>query len=589
MKIRFIGALGTITGSCTLLTHRSQYYLVDCGATQGNDATNGMDGTLPFKASGINGVFLTHAHSDHCGMLPQLVKQGFRGNIYCTRATADLTKLALNDAASFPLSQFSTNDVDRLQFVCLDDRPDFQFGKSIGLEPNFSVALIRTSHILGSVGFEFQFAGSRDGVTASRKTIVFSGDIGCNVDGNCYQSLLNSRQYPSTHAEYLVCESTYGGRNRDSRFANYDERMKSLKQTVLKAATHGPGATLVFPCFTMQRMQELQLDLHTLLELHLNEAELGQLNFDNSLEIIIDSPLSRKYGEIFSRELLRKRANGKHSYLNPELLGRLKLDHESLAELLAGLFGNNQRSQGFRNYTLRLEMPSNQKQVGLRIILAGSGMCTGGRIMEHLKHCLPNKNTTIVITGYQGGGTPGAELMKRAVNLNAAINGTAWGIASHEIMATVVDLSGFYSGHADSGGLLDFILNKNSSLPYQTLKRVFLVHGNNQARQELGRAIEHESQSANASKRQVESIEIPNPGDTWFDLIKNRWVCEFYYQVEHAEQGVVSGFSHIQKLENLIWKLYKKDDDGKAMDEIINQLNIAKLHLASARQAHPII
>jgi len=584
MKIRFIGAIGTVTGSCTLLTHRHRYYLVDCGATQGNDANDGPDAKLPFKAAGIAGVFLTHAHLDHCGMLTQLVKQGFRGNIYCTRATAELTKLALTDAASLPAAQFSANDVDRLKFICLDDRPEFQFGKSVGLEPNFSVALIRTSHVLGSVGFEFQFAGARDGKAASRKTIVFSGDIGCNVDGNCYQSLLNSRQYPSTHAEYLVCESTYGGRDRDSRFTNYEERMQSLKQTVLKAATRGTGATIIFPCFTMQRMQELQLDLHILLEQHLDEAELGQLNFGTLPEIIIDSPLSRKYGEVFSRELLRKRANGKYSYLNPELSGRLNLDHESLAELLARLFGKDQNNRGFRNYTLGFGTPANHNHSGLRIILAGSGMCTGGRIMGHLRRNLPNENTTVVITGYQGGGTPGAELMKRAANPNAAIDGIPWGIAGHEIKATVVDLSGFYSGHADHSGLLDFIFSKNSSLPYQALKRVFLVHGDNQSRQELGRAIEDEAQFANTSKRQVERVEIPNPENRWFDLDKNKWVWDFYPQVELAEQAVASGFGRLQKLEGMLMQFCEKSSDGKAVSEMINQLNIAKLHLASARQ-----
>ena len=424
MKIRFIGAIGTVTGSCTLITHRRRYYLVDCGTTQGNDAINGADAQLPFKAAGIAGVFLTHAHLDHCGMLPQLVKQGFRGYVYCTRATADLTKLALTDAASLPNAPFTADDVNRLQFFCFDDRPDFQFGKSFGLDSNFSVSLIRTSHVLGSVGFEFQFAGTRNGASSPRKTIVFSGDIGCNVDGNCYQSLLNSRQYPSTHAEYLVCESTYGGRNRDPRFTNYAERMQSLKTTVLKAATRGPGATIIFPCFTMQRMQELQLDLHTLMEHHLNEAELSQLNFGALPEIIIDSPLSRKYGEVFSRELLRKRANGKYSYLNSELTGRLKLDHESLAELLARLFGNDQNNREFHNYTLGFGTQANQNHVGLRIILAGSGMCTGGRIMEHLRRNLPNENTTVVLTGYQGGGTPGAELMNRAINPIAAIDRT---------------------------------------------------------------------------------------------------------------------------------------------------------------------
>ena len=584
MKIRFIGAIGTVTGSCTLFTHRHRYYLIDCGATQGNDAIDGSDAKLPFKAAGIVGVFLTHAHLDHCGMLPQLVKQGFRGYVYCTRATADLTKLALTDAVSLPNAQFTADDVNRLRFFCLDDRPDFQFGKSFGLDSNFSVSLIRTSHVLGSVGFEFQFAGSRNGSTATRKTIVFSGDIGCNVDGNCYQSLLNARQYPSTHAEYLVCESTYGGRDRDSRFTNYEERMHSLKRAVLEASARGPGATLIFPCFTMQRMQELQLDLHTLLEQHLDEAELGQLNFGAMPEIIIDSPLSRKYGEVFSRELLRKRANGKYSYLNPELAERLKLDHESLVQLLAGLFGNDQRDLNLRNYRMGFGTSANQNHVGLRIILAGSGMCTGGRIMEHLRRYLPNENTTIVITGYQSGGTPGAELMKRSMNPNAAIDGTPWGIAGYEIMATVVDLSGFFSGHADRGGLLDFIFSKNSSHQYLALKRVFLVHGDNQARQELCRAIEHETQSLSTSKRQVERVEMPNPENRWFDLDKNKWVWDFHPQVELAEQAVASGFGRLQKLEGMLLEFCEKSSDGKAVSEMINQLNLAKLHLASARQ-----
>ena len=584
MKIRFIGAIGTVTGSCTLFVHRQRYYLIDCGGTQGNELIDGTDGMLPFKAAGITAVFLTHAHLDHCGMLPQLVKQGFRGFIYCTRATAELTKLALTDAASLPTARFSANDVGRLQFICLDDRPDFQFGKSIGLEPYFSVALIRTSHVLGSVGFEFQYAGSRNGATASRKTIVFSGDIGCNVDSNCFQSLLNARQYPSTHAEYLVCESTYGGRDRDSRFTNYDQRILSLKQTVLKAASRGPEATIIFPCFTMQRIQELQLDLHMLLESHLNEAELGQLRFGTLPEIIIDSPLSRKYGEVFSRELLRKRESGKYSYLNPELAGRLKLDHERLEELLARLFGRDQSNCGFHNYTLVVGSPPNQNHGGLRIVLAGSGMCTGGRIMEHLRRNLRSENTTVVITGYQGGGTPGAELMKRALIPMAAMDGSSWGMTGHEIKASLVDLSGYFSGHADHSGLLDFIFSKTSSLPYQALKRVFLVHGDNQARQELGRAIERQTLSLNGLKRKVERVEMPNPENRWFDLDKNKWVWDYHGEVELAEQAVASGFGRLQKLEGMLIQLCEKGSDGKAMAEMINQLNLAKLHLASARQ-----
>jgi len=360
--------------------------------------------------------------------------------------------------------------------------------------------------------------------------------------------------------------------------------MESLKLTVLKAATRGPGATIIFPCFTMQRMQELQLDLHTVFEQKLDESEFGQLSFGALPEIFIDSPLSRKYGEVFSRELLRKRANGKYSYLNPELAGRLKLDYESLADLLARLFGKDQKNRAFRNYTLGFGTPANQNPVGLRIILAGSGMCTGGRIMDHLKRNLPNETTTVVITGYQGGGTPGAELMKHAVNPNTIIDGTPWGIAGSEIKAEVVDLSGFFSGHADHGGLLDFIFSKNSSHPYLPLKRVFLVHGDNQARQELSRAIENEAQSMSASKRQVERVEMPNPENRWFDLDKNKWVWDFHPQVELAEQAVASGFGRLQKLEGMLMEFCEKSSDGKAVSEMINQLNIAKLHLASARQ-----
>jgi metallo-beta-lactamase family protein len=587
MKIRFIGALGTVTGSCTIITHRRRFYLVDCGVTQGKDAIDANGNSLPFKATGISGVFLTHAHMDHCGMLPQLAKQGFRGVIYCTHATADLTKLALSDAASLPDAGFTVKDVEQLRFVCLDERPEFQFGKFFGLDSNFSVALIRTSHVLGSVGYEFQFAGSRDRASGPRKTIVFSGDIGCNVDENCYQPLLNSRQYPSTHAEFVVCESTYGGRDRDSRFKNYEERMQALQQVVLEAAERGHGATLIFPCFTMQRMQDLQMDLHCLLEHRMDKTQVGLNGSGIAPEIILDSPLARKYGEVYSRELLRKRQNGKYSYLNPQLAGRLKLDHDHMADLLGHLFGKSQHAPSFQNYTLWFGAPP-QRRNNLRIILAGSGMCNGGRIMEHLRRYLSNENTTVVMTGFQGGGTPGAELMKRATNSTAVIDGTAWEMDGSNIKAMIVDLSGFFSGHTDCMGLLDFILHKNSAHPYQAIKRVFLVHGDNQARTTLRKAIVSEGHSDGQAKRQVQQAEMPMPEDRWFDLEINKWVCEYHQQVDLAEDGILSGFGRLQKIESMLPALCEKCHDGKAVEMIIDQINLAKLHLASARQAHSI-
>ncbi len=331
MMIRFIGALGTVTGSCTLLNYRNQYYLVDCGVEQGCHLNANVFGSFDFKPEALSAVFLTHAHLDHCGSLPLLVRQGFRGKIYCSRATANLARLALTNAATLPAAGYSAADVSRLDFVCLDERADFEYGQFFGIDHNLTVAMIRTSHVLGSVGFEFQFSERGEGKSNQRKTIVFSGDIGVNVKGNCYQPLLNDRQYPSTHAEYLVCESTYGGRNRHHEYTNYEKRQQALKAVLLKAAQAGSGATVIFPCFTLQRLQDLVIDLHCLLECHLDDHSLVQICCrdidapDPRPSIIIDSPLAQKYGEIFIRELLRTRSNGKPFYLNSELIQRLRI------------------------------------------------------------------------------------------------------------------------------------------------------------------------------------------------------------------------------------------------------------------------
>jgi metallo-beta-lactamase family protein len=587
MKIRFIGALGSVTGSCTLFAHRGRYYLVDCGAQQGTDAVDGEATVLPFKPRGIQALFLTHAHLDHCGMLPELIHQGFTGDIYCTRATADLTRLALADAAALPAACFTTTDVGQLRFVCLDDLPEHQFGKFRGIAPNLSVSLIRTSHVLGSVGFEFQFSGGPAKNPASHRTIVFSGDLGCNTEENCYQSLLNARQYPSTHAEFLVCESTYGGRVRNPSFASFEERIRSLRKLLQEAAAHGSGANIIFPCFTLQRLQDLLVDLHCLLEQTAVDAIAPPCKSVMNLpvEVVVDSPLAVKYGEVFIRELQRVRANGKPSYLNPELAGRLNLDHEKLATFLKLLFDGSKRRTVFQNYVLSYGNTAKNEQVGVRIIIAGSGMCIGGRVMEHLKRCLPLPNTTVAITGYQGFGTPGSELMKRAANPRAAIDGKAWGLDSAEIKARVVDLSGFFSGHADHAGLLDYIFYKQGTQPYRPLKWVFLVHGDDNARTELCRAIEKLKRQNSSARRIIERVELPNPAGPWFDLVREKWVWEFHPKVENADQAVNSGFGRLEKLEKMVQSFCEKGPNAISLDEIIDQVNLAKFHLASARGA----
>ena len=595
MMIRFIGALGTVTGSCTLLNYRNQYYLVDCGVEQGCHLNANVFGSFDFKPEALSAVFLTHAHLDHCGSLPLLVRQGFRGKIYCSRATANLARLALTNAATLPAAGYSAADVSRLDFVCLDERADFEYGQFFGIDHNLTVAMIRTSHVLGSVGFEFQFSERGEGKSNQRKTIVFSGDIGVNVKGNCYQPLLNDRQYPSTHAEYLVCESTYGGRNRHHEYTNYEKRQQALKAVLLKAAQAGSGATVIFPCFTLQRLQDLVIDLHCLLECHLDDHSLVQICCrdidapDPRPSIIIDSPLAQKYGEIFIRELLRTRSNGKPFYLNSELIQRLRIRPDELPEFLATIFGQRPEKQVANRYALYHGMPSLSTKGGLRIILAGSGMCNGGRIMQHLEHQLPDKRTTVVITGYQGLGTPGAELQRRAKTPSAIIDGSAWKLSNDSIQATVVDLSGYFSGHADHSGLVDYIMRIDSKHPYQKLKRVFLVHGDNHARKALADDIVLKAKLNSSDFRLVEKVELPNTGGGWFDLMKNMWGAKFDPQIDSPAAASIRSLSHLQKMDGPLLQLCQGNQDAKLIDEIVKHFNQAKFYLECTRLSLPIL
>jgi metallo-beta-lactamase family protein len=587
MQIRFIGALGTVTGSCTLLSHRKRYYLVDCGIEQGNHAPTQLD----FKPEVLSAIFLTHAHLDHCGSLPLMAKQGFCGKIYCTRATADLTKLALKDAANLPNAKFDATDVGKLEFVSLDERPNFEYGKFFGIDHNLTVSMIRTSHVLGSVGFEFQFSDVGENNPNLRKTIVFSGDIGVNSNGNCYQPTLNDRQYPSTHAEFIVCESTYGGRVRDPEYTDYGRRLQALKTELLRAAQAGPGATVIFPCFTLQRLHDLVIDLHCLLEHHLDEESLSRICcsdhgvLDIRPAIVIDSPLALKHGEIFVRELQRIRTNGKPLYLNPELIGRLHISLEDLAEFLAAIFGQRRGRQVGNHYALHHGMPSPAVKSGLRIILAGSGMCNGGRIMHHLKQNLPDKRTTVVMTGFQGPGTPGSELQKRAKDPNANIDGKAWNLKSDCIKAKVVDLSGYFSGHADRDGLLDFIMHKNSGHEYRTLRRVFLVHGDNSARNALKNSIVEKAKLNSLDSRLVEQVELPDVGGGWFDLIKNKMGTDFDPQIDSPQKAALISFRHLEKMDGPLLELSYGNRDAKLLDEIVKQLELAKYYLTSTRMS----
>ena len=592
MKIKFLGALGSVTGSCTLLNHRGRYYLVDCGSRQGSAGNiYEPDGRIfRFKPSAIAAVFLTHAHMDHCGRLPSLAKQGFNGPIYCTQATAKLARLALLDAANLPGSQFGTDDVERLRFKCFDDDPRFQFGRPIGIDANLSVSIIRTSHILGAVGFEFQFAEPSSCGSRQRRTIVFSGDLGNNQDHHCYQALLNGRQYPSTHASYIVCESTYGASNRAALFASYPERIAALDRVLADAVAAGAPTTVVFPCFSLQRTQELIIDLHCLLSkrqsgVFAKFASRGDPSANSrQIEVMVDSPLAQKYGQVFAHELRRVRQSGKPYYLNPELPSRLGLTNDACLDLLDRLFGVRGATQMFDHYSLSYEQSWGRMQAPpLQIIIAGSGMCTGGRVVGHLRRLLPVPSCTVVLTGYQGEGTPGAELMKRARDSSSPINVADWGIYNSQVKARIVEISGFYSGHADCAGLLDYLFHKDSEHEFSAVKRVFLNHGEQSAREGLERAIQIRASERRCDDRVIKGVELPHPVGSWFDLINDRWVREWHPVVEPPEEAFAIVMNLLALVEATIGTPAGMNANSSAQSSLVEELRAMKAILQQIR------
>jgi metallo-beta-lactamase family protein len=527
---------------------------------------------------------------DHCGRLPLLAKHGFDGTIYCTRATAKLARLALLDAANLSGNQFGTDDVERLRFKCFDDDPAFQFGRPVGLDANLSVSIIRTSHILGAVGFEFQFAEPSSCGSRPRRTIVFSGDLGNNQDHHCYQALLNGRQYPSTHANYVVCESTYGTSNRELVFTSHPERIAALDRVLADAVAAGSPTTVVFPCFSLQRTQELIVDLHCLLSkrqsgVFAKFASRGAPNaISRQIEVMVDSPLAQKYGQIFAEQLRRVRQSGKPYYLNPELPSRLGLTNDACLDLLDLLFGVRGATQMFDGYSLSYEQSrSRVHPLPLQIIIAGAGMCTGGRVVGHLKRLLPVPSCTVVLTGYQGEGTPGAELMKRARDSGSPINVADWGLYNSQVKARIVEISGFYSGHADCAGLLDYLFHKNSEHEYSAVKRVFLNHGEQSAREGLERAIQLRANERRCDDRVIEGVELPNPAGSWFDLTNDRWVREWHPVVELPEEAFVIGMNLLTLLEATIATPARMNANSTAQSSLVEELRATKVILQQIR------
>src|SRR3989338_2568005 len=416
-KITFYGGTGSVTGSNFLLEIDGERILVDCGLTQGFKLADDVNwDPFPYDPKAVDILFVTHAHVDHLGRIPKLISEGFRGKIYSTQPTRELAQPMLEDTAGIlgkntDLGLDKIYSAENIKLTLLLWR-GFAYHENIKITDNLQACFLNAGHILGSAMIEFIFNG---------KKILFTGDL-----GNSPSPLLPDTE-KVTDVDYLIVESVYGDRNHESR----PDRRRFLEKTI--EDNYKRKGTLVIPTFSLERSQELLFELNTLVE----------NNRIPMMPIFLDSPLAIRLTEVF------KHYKG---YLNEAAQNAMKSDKY--------LFD----FPGLHN-TLKSEESKLINTVpNPKIVIAGSGMSTGGRVVHHERHYLPDTNNTLLLTGYQAVGTPG-RLIQEGVK-TVRITGEDVTVRAH-----IVTISG-YSGHKDSDGLLSFVEDTQD-----TLKKVFVVMG----------------------------------------------------------------------------------------------------------------
>lgn len=434
MKLSFHGAARTVTGSCHLIESNGRRILIDCGMFQGGgefDQENGAD--FGFDPSSIDFVCLTHAHLDHCGRLPLLSRRGFRGEVIATSATFELARLVLLDSTHLQLEEARRRQRRRKDarrggegsalYSMLDTLDCIgRFGRSAGygnrleLSPGIHATFFDAGHILGSASVLLESSeGGRD------RSVLFSGDI-----GNAGRPLLRDPMAPRS-PDAVVMETTYGNRSHRSYAASVDELIGAI------AATLDRGGNVLIPTFALERTQEILFCLH--------EA-IGAGRLPRSLTVFLDSPMAVSATEIFAR----------HPEARSPLLDAVLSRSRDPFDI-----------PGLKMTRETAESMAINRISGGAVILAGSGMCTGGRIRHHLLHNLGNVAASVIFVGFAAQGTTARRIIDGARTVPLFGQEVA-------VRARIHTINGF-SAHADQGELLAWHRRVGAT------RATFLVHG----------------------------------------------------------------------------------------------------------------
>ncbi|MEA4926804.1 MAG: MBL fold metallo-hydrolase [Syntrophomonadaceae bacterium] len=524
MKIQFLGAAKTVTGSFYVVDTDKVRFAVDCGLFQGSKQLREKNyGDFPVDPHSIEFLILTHAHIDHSGLTPKLCKMGFTGPIYCSPSTGELCEVMLPDAGHIQESEVEMKNrklsragkklLDPIYTAedavkCLEQIRTLKYDEVVKLAAGVEIRLRDAGHILGSCILEIWIEENGE-----KQKIVFSGDLG---QGN--QPIIKDPTVIES-ADYLLLESTYGDRYHKG-VNNRAEQLKKVIDDTMKR-----GGNLVIPSFAVERTQDLLYDLSSL-------YVQGQL--DPGIDVYIDSPLAIAATEIFQRsmedydqETIQMINSGHHPLKLPNL--KFSRTREESAEL------NNIKTN--------------------TIIISASGMCDAGRIKYHLKYNLWRPECTILFVGYQAIGTLGRRIMdgEKLVTIHG------------DQLVVKADIQNIeaYSAHADQIGLITWLRNFK-----QKPKTVFLVHGEEKVQPVLADLIHKEFNLQVVIPNWLDEIELKPAGVTEAEQIAQPLPD---YRTEAMNKALIAESLYL-KLRTRLNTMFQEKYDKAQYDELIEAL-----------------
>ncbi len=446
MELKILGAAKEVTGSCYSLQTPEESILVDCGMFQGSKELEKLNyAKFEFNPRKYSALLLTHAHLDHCGRIPLLVKSGFRGKIYATPATKALAQIIMLDAAKIAAEDTKNENKRRAKERLPARKPLFsladanqalrlfstvKYHEEVRITKNISAKFYDAGHILGSSSIQVKI--NEKGKT---KTIVFSGDLGQE------DSILVKNIESIQNADYVLMESTYGDRVHESKEKRIVELLRVIKETYSK------GGKLIIPVFAVERTQELLFYIGKFMD----EGKIPKM------PVFLDSPMAIRATEVFKKFT---------NQLNANVRERMEETNDVFG------FPELNLTQG-RRESIEINFVK-----GPCIIMAGSGMCNAGRIKHHILNNIEDKKNTLLFVGFQVEGTLGSWIKKGEKKVRLLGREV-------EVNAKIESIEGF-SAHADKNGLFKWLKN------YQKKPKVFIIHGDQEQQVALEKNLKKE-------------------------------------------------------------------------------------------------